>query len=290
MATRYQAQRLSSANPAWIDDFPDGALERLLAALPEVNVYALIDNAFDTGLAKRLYSRFPTLQPQSLYAGRYEGPGLAEIAPSIIRIPDHSIERRAFLDIALRETSGNPMLSFLQSSVSTCDPYAHLINQMKAVDPDGEMFLIRFADTRALDMLLQVFDDAQRTRFLGSLQWWYFSRDGALQHVGTTDARALEPTDAPYVFTRHQMARFAALARPDGVLRLIQANAHWFGTLVGTPSQAHACIRSVFESFDATEVEHDAKAFRLVAHALTEAGLLESQQQPVPSGVTTESS
>ena len=86
------------------------------------------------------------------------------------------------------------------------------------------------------------------------------------------------------------MARFAALARPDGVLRLIQTNAHWFGTLVGTPSQAHACIRSVFESFDATEVEHDATSFRLVARALTDAGLLESQQQPVPSGVTTESS
>ena len=143
MATRYQAQRLRSANPAWIDDFPDAALdaalEQLLAALPEVNVYALIDNAFDSGFAKRLYSRFPTLQPQSLYAGRYEGPGLAEIAPSIIRIPERAVERRAFLDIALRETSGNPMLSFLQSSVSTCDPYAHLVNQMKAVDPDGEM-------------------------------------------------------------------------------------------------------------------------------------------------------
>lgn len=290
MATRYQIQRTRSASPAWVDDFPDDALESLLSALPDADVYALIDNAFDTDFARRLHARFPTLQSQSLYAGRYDAPGLAEIAPSVVRIPDNKIERRAFLEVALGETSGNPMLSFLHSSVSTCPPYTHLIYQMKAVDPEGEAFIVRFADTRALELLLQVFDDTQRARFLGALQWWYFRRDGSLQRVSHAGEGAPEPTDAPYVFTREQMGRVDALARPDGVLRLIQTNAHWFGALGGAPSQAHACIRSVLESFDTGEVAHDATVFRLVAEALTEAGLLESQQQHVQSEVATESS
>lgn len=39
---------------------------------------------------------------------------------------------------------------------------------MEAVDSDGKAFLIRFADTRSLDALLQVFDEVQRQRFLGT--------------------------------------------------------------------------------------------------------------------------
>ena len=277
MATRFQIQDRRSDQPAWVDDFPDSALAQLLGALPEANVYALIDNAFDTGFAQRLHSRFPGLHPMSLYAGFYDGPGLAEIAPSVFRIPDGETERRTLLEFLLYETSGKPMLSFLHRNASPHDPVAHLQDQMEAVDHEGKAFLIRFADTRSLDTLLQMFDGAQRERFLNGSRWWYFRRDGSLQDMGHASHAPAERTGEPYVFSKAQMEHFEALARPDGLLRLIQTNAHWLGTLVGTPSQTHGCIRMALEGAGFNSGAHDAAVFRAVADALSEAGLLQSQ-------------
>ena len=191
MATRFQIQDRRSDQPAWVDDFPDSALAQLLGALPEANVYALIDNAFDTGFAQRLRSRFPGLHPQSLYAGRYDGPGLAEIAPSVIHIPDGETERRAFLEFALNETSGKPMLSFLHPSAAALDPVAHLKDQMEAVDHEGKAFLVRFADTRSLDALQQVWDDAQCERFLNGFPSANAARSRRKSSLGAASAARL---------------------------------------------------------------------------------------------------
>ena len=278
MATRFQIQDRRSDQPAWVDDFPDSALAQLLGALPEANVYATVDNAFDPGFAQRLRSRFPGLHAQSLYEGRYDGPGLAEIAPSVIRIPDGATERRTFLEFLLDETSGKPMLSFLHPGAAARDPVAHLQDQMEAVDHEGKAFLIRLADTRSLDALLQVFDDVQRRRFLSGLRWWYFQRDGSLDCVGYAGDPPAERTDEPYVFSQAQMERFNALARPDGLLRLIQTNAHWWGALAGTPSRAHGCIRTALDACNFNSNAHDAAVFRAVADALSEAGLLQSPE------------
>lgn len=278
MATRFQIQDRRADQPAWVDDFPDSALAQLLGTLPEANVYALIDNAFDTGFALRLRSRFPGLHPQSLYEGRYDGPGLAEIAPSVVRIPVEETERRLFLEFLLYETSGKPMLSFLHRSASALDPVAHLQDQMEAVDHAAKPFLIRFSDTRSLDALLQVFDDAQRERFLNGFRWWFFQRDGSLECVGHADDAPAERPGEPFVFSQAQMDRFDALARPDGLLRLIQTNVHWWGELTGTPSQAHGCIRAALETSGVSAGMHDAVVFRVVASALSEAGLLQSQE------------
>lgn len=75
------------------------------------------------------------------------------------------------------------MLSFLHANAPAADPLTHLCNQMEAVDHEGTAFLIRLADTNALDAVLQVFNDAQRQRFLSDTQWWYFRRDGSLRHA-----------------------------------------------------------------------------------------------------------
>ena len=275
MATRFQIQDRRSDQPAWVDDFPDNALAQLLGALPEANVYALIDNAFDTGLAQRLRSRFPGLHPQSLYAGRYDGPGLAEIAPSVIRIPDGETERRTFLEFLLDETSGKPMLTFLHPLEPGCDPAVHLKNQMEAVDGDGKAFLIRFADTRSLDALLQVFDEAQRQRFLGNLRWWYFGRDGGLKSASSALDAPENPSDAPYVFSALQMSQHDELARPDGLLRFIQTHPHIFGKLIGNPSEGHECIRVALASLSVDDDDHDARMIRFATNALHQARLFE---------------
>ncbi|MDO3570034.1 DUF4123 domain-containing protein [Ralstonia pseudosolanacearum] len=261
--------------PEWVDHYPENALAQLLLALPTADVYVLVDKAFHTSFAQRLQRRFHPVSLQSLYDGRYEGPGLAEIAPVLARVPDSIEQRRGFLDFALRETSGKPMLTFLHPRKPGRDPVVHLKNQMEAVDRDGKAFLIRFADTRSLDALLQVFDEAQRQRFLGNLRWWYFGRDGGLKSAGSVLDAPENPSDAPYVFSAPQMSQHDALARPDGLLRFIQTHPHIFGKLIGSPSEGHECIRSALASLSVDDDDHDAKMIRLATNALHQARLLQ---------------
>lgn len=262
--------------PTWVDHYPEHAPELLLSALPAVDVYVLVDKAFDTSFVQRLQRRFPLVQQQTLYDGRYDGPGLAEIAPVLLRVPDTDEERLEFLIFALRETSGKPMLTFLHSRERGHNPAIHLKNQMEAEDGEGKAFLIRFSDNRSLDALLQVFDEAQRQRFLGNLLWWYFRRDGSLQSVCNAVEAPADASDAPYVCSGPQMRNHATLARPDGLLRFIQTHPHIFGKLVGSPSEGHGCIRAALASLSVDDDDHDAKMIRLATNALNQARLLQS--------------
>lgn len=276
MADHFQLARRTDPEPGWVDHYPESAPELLLSALPAADVYVLVDKAFDTSFVQRLQRRFPPVLQQSLYDGRYDGPGLAEIAPVLLRVPDTDEERLEFLTFALRETSGKPMLTFLHSREPGRDPAAHLKNQMEAVDSEGKAFLIRFADTRSLDALLRVFDEAQRQRFLGNLLWWYFQRDGSLQSVCNAAEVSEDVSDAPYVCSALQMRNHDTLARPDGLLRFIRTHPHIFGKLVGSPSEGHECIRAALASLSADDEEHDATMIRLATNALNQARLLQS--------------
>ncbi len=171
---------------------------------------------------QRLRHRFRASPPAPLpgYAaavalcGALRGPGLDEIAPTLMRLPDAPAERRTRLDFLLQETSGKPMLSFLHANAPTADPLTHLCNQMEAVDHEGTAFLIRLADTNALDAVLQVFNDAQRQRFLSDTQWWYFRRDGSLRHASHATGGGGDAESTPYRCTAAQMQQLEALARP----------------------------------------------------------------------------
>lgn len=99
-----------------------------------------------------------------------------------------------------------------------------------------------------------------------------------MECVGHNGVAPAERTDEAYVFSLEQMERFDALARPDGLLRLIQTNAHWFGRLAGAPSQAYRCIRAALETKSVNSEAHDAAVFRVVARALSDAGLLQSEE------------
>lgn len=275
MATHFEIKDGRDTPPAWVDPYPANAIEQLLAVLSTSSVYGLIDNAYDAGFADRCRRRFPNLQSRSLYEGRYDGPGLNEIAPTLMRVPEESVERTTFLDFVLRETSGRPMLSFIHSSGLQADPFSHLRNQMEAEDHEGTAFLIRLADTNALDAVLEVFSDAQRSRFLADMRWWYFRRNGTLRCVGADTSSDDEADGTPYLCTAEQMKQLRALARPGAMLNLIRNSPHIFGTLTGLPSQAYACIQAVLDAATPDSPMHDAVVVRKITAALNDAELLQ---------------
>ncbi len=167
------------------------------------------------------------------------------------------------------------MLSFLHANAPAADSLAHLRNQMEAVDHEGMAFLIRLEDINALDAVLQVFDDTQRQRFLANMLWWYFRRDDSLQYADHATAGSADAKTAPYRGTAAQMQRLDELSRPGAMLRFIQTVPRWLGHLVGTPSQAFACIQAALASIDAQAQMHDAES-RLASTALK---LLEAGQE-----------
>ncbi|AXV94644.1 hypothetical protein CJO80_03050 [Ralstonia solanacearum] len=275
MEQRFQIQDGRPQMPAWVDPYPANAVQQLVLAMPAMGVHALFDNAYDNDFRQRFLRRFPTAQLRSLYEGLYEGPGLKEIAPTLTQVPDAPAERQAFIAFLLQETSGKPMLSFLHSGASGSDPLVHLKHQLEAVDHTGHEFLIRLADTSALDALLEVFDDAQRQRFLGNLRWWYFRRDGSLQCASNASKSEGDADVGPYQCTATQMDKLEALARPGAILNVVRNSPHMFGVLQGLPSQAYACILRALESVEPSGKIHDALTIRAVAAALNEAGLVQ---------------
>jgi len=249
-----------------------------------VERYVLLDAAFAPGLPARL-ARW--LEPEdycSLYAGRYEGEGLDEVAPYLLRLPWVPALRQPLCDKLMALTRGRPMLSLLFSAATLEQLADHLRAQIEAVGADGRAYLLRLADTRALAALLDVLKPAQRQRLLaGIARWSYVDRAGELQSIegGPPAAPAIEPT--PYLIDADQQRRLQQLALPDAILRFVQLRAGLFGELACRPAAAHRLIDEGVQRLARRGVDHDALAYRHALTLLRRHGLLTSaHSSPTP--------
>lgn len=264
------------AEPRWIDDYPADFLSQLQAAFGDAPILMLVDCGFDTGFVSALLKRFPETRNKSLFEGLYEGPGLSEIAPRLVALPDDERQRNAMLELALRRASAKPMLAFLHWPDGFDACMQHLRGQLEAVDSSDTAFLIRIADTRALQQLLQVLDEEQRTRVLGKGTWWYADRSAELQCVrGRVDAQV--GSHGPLRLNHRQVDDLASLARPDAVLTFIQRSTHIFGRFTGRPSEAHSRISSVLR--ESNPESHDAEVYRSVLAVLERENMLSSTSE-----------
>ena len=259
--------------PYWVDPYPDNAAESLLAVLPAHTCHALLDMAFNPALHDELTLRFPALELQVLFAGKYEGVGLAEISPRLLTLPQVPEQRREVIDYLLHHTRGTPMLSVIAS------PHSHLLKhlqqQLDAENPEGQGFVMRLADSRALHSLLQVLTAEQRQRLLlPGMQWWYWKIDGQQVQVDGIDAaQASEVPTGPYRFRAEQIIQLTALAQTSKWLRVIEQHQQHFGQLTGTPSQVCECLQTVLSNVESAQ-PHDAALLRAFKAALIQTGLL----------------
>lgn len=245
----------------------------MIAELPAKNVFALIDRAFDKSVSPELKARFPYVVQQALVKDYYVGPGLESLSPCLIRVPETPEERLDLLAHLLRTTNGKPMLSFI--AAKDVSVLSHLRAQIEAIDDQGKRFLLRLADTRALDALLKILTAQQHQRLLvDGLDWWYWRRNGEFRHIScVAPVRSDAPQAEPYAFTAQQLQQMAQAARADSFLFSLRKNTHLFGTLMGRPSEAYQCVQALLASDDSTRV-HDSILFRQMLEALNRNGLL----------------
>lgn len=259
--------------PYWVDPYPDNAAESLLAVLPAHTCHALLDMAFNPALHAALAQRFPALELQLLFAGKYEGFGLAELSPRLLTLPPAAEQRREVIDYLLHHTRGTPMLSVIASPQPHL--FKHLQQQLDAKNPQDEGFVMRLADSRALHTLLQVLSADQRQRLLlPGMQWWYWQMDGELtQAEGAQTEHANQAQTGPYDFSAEQIDHMAALSQPSRWMRVIDQHQHHFGPLTGSPSQVCACLQAVLKR-EASQQLHDAAILSAFKTALLQQGLL----------------
>ncbi|CAB3924992.1 hypothetical protein LMG26846_05966 [Achromobacter insuavis] len=245
--------------------------------------YVLLDAAFSPRLPERLARWLDAEDYCSLYAGRYQGEGLDQVAPYLLRLPWVPALRAPLCDKLLQLTRGRPMLSLLTTPASLAQLADHLGRQIEAVDADGKAYLLRLADTRSFAALLDVFAPAQRQRLLAGIERWsYVDRHGALRVVqGDPRFDPAAPTD-PYVIAADQQRHLRLLALPDAILRFVQLRAPLFGALNGPPSTAYQLILEGVQRLARRGLDNEALAYRHALALLRRRGML-APVNPMPS-------
>ncbi|CAB3649502.1 DUF4123 domain-containing protein [Achromobacter pestifer] len=229
--------------------------------------YVLLDAGFSPQLPQRLARWLDAEDYCSLYAGRYEGDGLDQVAPYLLRLPWVPALRKPLCDKLFRLTQGKPMLSLLQSAASLDQLADHLRAQLEAVNAEGKGYLLRLADTRSFAALMEVLAPMQRQRLLAGIHWWsYVERSGALRRIEGSPHFNPDADTQPYLIAADQQRHLKRLALPDAILRFVQLRGPLLGVLGGTPAAAHQIIQEGLARLARRGLDNEALAYR---HALT---------------------
>ncbi|MDP9994645.1 hypothetical protein J2W28_005182 [Variovorax boronicumulans] len=262
----------------WVDPPQHGSAsliqQRLTTEPVASGAYALLDMAFASELAPQFKQAISEQSCVSLYADLYSGPDLDAIAPVLLALPSNDDDRLSLVQRLLHLTSGKPMLSIIASDLPVEALARHLQQQMEAVTSDERAWMLRFADTRSLHSLLEVFAPIQRERLMAGMSYWhYFGRDGQLVSVPGTSSHTMSDTK-PYELDDRQYQRLQRIALPDALLFNIVRRPDLFGQLHGRVSTAHACIEEALKRLTAPVDLHDAKLYGAVISALAEQQLI----------------
>lgn len=155
------------------------SLDELLGRISQSQApvwYALIDTAFD-------HEKPPFPLPEGSL-NCYEGhPILEKLAPvAPVLVPLH----RADISALLAHCDGRPMLSFLM--LEEGQDVSMVVTQWMPLHrievPDGEQYLLRFADTYVLADFPKMLTEAQRLAWhVGIAEWHYINRAGVPQKL-----------------------------------------------------------------------------------------------------------
>ncbi|MDG3821092.1 DUF4123 domain-containing protein [Pseudomonas aeruginosa] len=265
----------------WIDSPDEQGMRRLITLVqerhhlnPQARIHALLDLSFaEAGLRGSIAEAYP--HACNLLQGHYAGAGLDRVDSSLMELPQPADESMMAL---MRLCAGRPMLSFILASATLEQLQAHLRQQLEAQDDQGDVFILRWADTRCLPTLHQCLDDLQRSRLMSGINaWLYLGRNGEPQVISASAQQTLPPHryPVPYTLDTTQIQAIRAGAHPDALLSLIASRPHLYGTLAGQPSLRHAVVRSVLQRTDGPT--YTGQLLRAIAESLQAQGLLEEK-------------
>lgn len=263
--------------PSMLNPSTDLAGALLAPPSSDEAVYLLVDCCFCP--AVRRIAGWPELPQRSLFA-EWANPEADAVAPHLLAIDP---ERDAcVVERIAHALDGRPALSVLHSRLALDQLAAHLTAYVVVlVDPDEQRFLLRFADTRVLPILVGGLDDTQRRQFLGPLRAWrYVGRDGRIATLaGGGDAAA----SGPLRLSAEQFASLVDASEADAILGTLRERA---ALPVGVaPAVTHQRALAALRRADERGVRQPADRTTWVSLALTSDAELPWDHEPFATAV-----
>ena len=200
----------------------DEAVSHLSTGEGEANWLALVDTAFDhegrplhwSGTSTRLYRR-----------GRLEA--LNAFSPLLCQLSvNNSIALKQELATLIRHASGRPMLSFLRSHQNARELAQRLQDVLEVQTSDGQAFVLRLADTRALPAMAAAFQPKHWARVTREIdRWMLVNRRAKLENLPLPDkVAAADSDDRPIVLSDAELNQLLRLGEPDALTQSLFEN------------------------------------------------------------------
>jgi len=193
---------------------------------PSLATYALIDTAFSETCISRYKKMHANTHVMSLYAGT-ELNELTDVSPCLVQLPSDPSLRKQGLATLLRLTNGKPMISVLLSAFDLESLKAHFSAFLQAETEDGQRFVLRFADTRILPVLIATLDQEPLAYLLSPIvHWLTIDRMGKLNRLLPLDDELhntqVTPPFSALPLSANQFSTLLDAAEPDAIIEHLQ--------------------------------------------------------------------
>ncbi|CAN5427576.1 hypothetical protein BH10PSE18_BH10PSE18_13230 [soil metagenome] len=152
-------------------------------------------------------------------------PGDAQLAGPLV-IDLSAIRERGIEQPVSRVAMSYPQRmasSLVESKQTLAELAAHLRHFMRFVDPDGDVFGLRIADSRVLGNVARVLDAGQWDRLTGPIeQWALHGYDGKLTHLKLRKEDPVVATGAPLRLSEAQIHALIDASEPDALLAALE--------------------------------------------------------------------
>lgn len=201
-------------------------INEALRVHPFFAIYVLIDTAFSETCITRYQKMHANKHVMSLYAGT-ELNGLTAVSPYLVQLSSDPALRKQSLATLLRLTNGKPMISVLLSALDLESLKAHFSAFLQAETEDGQRFVLRFADTRILPVLIATLDQEPLAYLLSPIAHWLtIDRMGKLNRLlplnGELHDTRVTPPFSVLPLSDNQFSTLLDAAEPDAIIQHLQ--------------------------------------------------------------------
>jgi hypothetical protein len=213
----------------------------LIAAFddPELNLYAIVDSAQDSGLLETLSREMLSTDSVCILPAARDS-DIERSSPHLVALSPVAADGDSWPDILQGGAAHPPSLTLLASHLELDELSAHLETFSEIILPDDTEMIFAFWDPAILGTLTgqspdttlhvpgPIFSETERSRFLNGVNaWWYWDRFGNPQSIKVTDeplpheARFLK---LPLKLAQQQVDLLIEAGVPDQIMSYIKEN------------------------------------------------------------------
>lgn len=183
------------------------------------NVYALLDALFQYEHEPKFVSNVENKLGQVHNLMAHIPGAEPEFSPLLVALPIEPELRTHFIETALALCNGQPMLSFIRSSLPLDKLNEHLAHYTEAVVlPERITFVLRSADARIIPLLFKLLTEEQKFILMGPIEQW-ISVDRAGQLQTWTGGNNQQVAPKPPELSPEQVDFLVTSTLPDELLR-----------------------------------------------------------------------